>query len=198
MPKRPTPLSAAKVQKAAPGRYADGDGLYLLVRAPDKAFWIFRYTRAGRMREMGLGRARGPNSVSLSEARGKAVPLHRLVRNGVDPLDQRDIEAAEARAAAQSEKARAITFRAVAGFYLDAHEAKWRNHKHRQQWSNTLDAYAMPHMGDLAVADVGTAHVLTALEPIWRRSTANPERQALLVHEGGAESMAQGRRCEGA
>lgn len=172
MPRRATPLSAAKVRTAMPGRYCDGDGLYLLVRAPEMAFWVFRYVRGGRMREMGLGRARGPNSVPLAEARVKAAPLRRLVQSGVDPLAQRDVDAAAARAAAQTEKARAITFRAVARFYLDAHEAKWRNAKHRQQWQNTLDTYAMPHLGDLPVGDVGTAHVLTALEPIWR---AKPE-----------------------
>ncbi len=176
MPRRPEPLSAAKVAKAKPGRYGDGDGLYVLVREPDKAFWVFRYTVAGRMREMGLGRARGPNAVTLAEARGKAAPLHRLVRNGGDPLAHRDAEAAATKAAARTERARAITFRAVARFYLDAHEAKWRNAKHRQQWQNTLDTYAMPHMGDLPVADVGTAHVLAALEPIWREKPETAQR----------------------
>jgi len=39
-----------------PGRYGDGAGLYLLVRSREAKFWVFRYTRAGRMREMGPGR----------------------------------------------------------------------------------------------------------------------------------------------
>ena len=190
MPKRATPLSAAKVRVSGPGRYADGDGLYLFVRRPAglpdatvpvlaascPAFWVFRYVLGGRMREMGLGRARGPNAVSLAEARGAANPLWRLVRNGVDPLDQRKAEALAARATTLAAQARAITFRAVAQFYLDAHEHGWRNAKHRQQWQKTLDTYAMPHMGDLAVADVGTAHVLRSLEPIWRVKPETAQR----------------------
>lgn len=169
MPRHATPLTAAKVKTASPGRYGDGGNLYLFVRSQKAAFWVFRYTpRGGHMREMGLGPARGRDAISLADVRDKAAPLRRLVRNGVDPLDQRVAEAAAARAAAQAEKARAITFRAVTGFYLDAHEAAWRNAKHRQQWQNTLDTYAFPHMGDFPVADVGTAHVLAALEPIWR------------------------------
>jgi hypothetical protein len=84
-------------------------------------------------------------------------------------LEQRAAEAAAAKAAAQAAAARAITFRAVTRFYLDAHEAAWCNGKHRQQWESTLDTYAMPHLGDLPVADVGTAHVLAVLEPIWGR-----------------------------
>jgi integrase len=91
-----------------------------------------------------------------------------MVRNGVDPLDKRDVEEIAARAAAQAEQARAITFQTVVRHYLDAHEHGWRNAKHRQQWQKTLDTYATPHMGDLPIGRVGTAHVLAALEPIWR------------------------------
>ena len=48
-----------KVRTAKPGRYGDGAGLYLLVRGPEARFWLFRYTREGKMREMGLGAASG-------------------------------------------------------------------------------------------------------------------------------------------
>jgi integrase len=202
MPKRAEGLSARKVQSAPPGRYCDGGGLYLLVRAaavregklpePEAsgpAFWVFRY-KLGKdkpLREMGLGPARGRHAVPLASskdlegkiivgARDKAAGLSRLVRNGIDPLDKREAEAKEARAASQAAQARAITFRTVAGYYLDAHERSWRNAKHRQQWQNTLDAYAMPHMGDMAVADVGTAQVLAALEPIWHTKPETAQR----------------------
>ena len=47
-----------KVKTAAPGRYGDGKGLYLLVRSADARFWLFRYRRNGHMREMGLAALR--------------------------------------------------------------------------------------------------------------------------------------------
>ena len=50
MPRKAQGLSAAQVQKAMPGRYGDGAGLYLLVRSANARFWIFRYVRAGKMR----------------------------------------------------------------------------------------------------------------------------------------------------
>ena len=102
MPVRATPLTAAKVKAAKPGRYGDGDGLYLLVRDNGTAFWLFHCVLGGKMREMGLGRARGSNAVALADARAVAAPVHRLVRNGVDPLNQRKAEAEAARAAAQA------------------------------------------------------------------------------------------------
>ena len=55
---------------------------------------------------------------------------------------------------------------------MGAHDAGWRNPKHRAQWRSTLATYAFPHFGDLPAGDVGTGHVMAALEPIW---TAKPE-----------------------
>ena len=139
MPPIPTPLSALSVKNAKPGRYGDGNGLYLLVKPTGHRFWIFRYTREGRMREMGLGRAGADlAAVPLAEARQKAASLFRIVRGGIDPLAQRDAEAAAAKATAQDAAVKAISFRAVAGFYLAAHAAGWSNPKHRAQWTSTL------------------------------------------------------------
>jgi integrase len=169
MGRKATALTAAKVKAAKPGRYCDGNGLYLLVRSAEARFWVFRYTRAGKMREMGLGRAGDDDAaVKLAEARDKAADLHKMVRAGVDPLDKREAEAAEAAAEAQRAAVKAITFRTVTERYLKAHDKSWRNAKHRMQWRNTLDTYAHPHLGDLPVGGVGTEHVLAALEPIWR------------------------------
>jgi integrase len=169
MGRRATPLTAAKVRTAKPGRYGDGNGLYLLVRHADSRFWVFRYTRAGRMREMGLGRAGADlAAVPLAEARAKAADLIKLVKSGVDPIEQRETDAAHKAAEAQLAAVRAITFKMVANHYLEAHEKSWRNPKHRMQWRNTLDTYTHPHFGDLPVEQVGTEHVLAALEPIWR------------------------------
>ena len=168
MPRRAAGLSAAKVKTARPGRYGDGAGLYLLVRSPEAKFWLFRYTRGGRMREMGLGPATGPTAVGLADARLKARDLYETVRSGRDPLADRAEKALAEDVANKAAAIRAKTFRDVAVLYLAAHEAGWRNAKHRWQWEQTLTAHAFPHMGDLPIADVDTPHVMAALEPIWR------------------------------
>jgi integrase len=161
-------LTAAAVKNAKPGRHGDGGGLFLLVKPTGRRSWLFRYKLAGKVRDMGLGSASGPGTVSLAEARDKAAALLRMVKAGTDPLKEREKRAAEAAAMLQAETVRALTFSAVAEAYIAAHEAGWRNAKHRGQWASTLDTYAYPHMGDLPVADVGTAQVMSALEPIWR------------------------------
>jgi integrase len=176
MPRKAEGLTAAKVRTAKPGRYGDGAGLYLLVRGPEARFWLFRYTREGKMREMGLGPASGSAGVSLADARVKARKLHDMVREGFDPLLERDA-AREAKAAlAKMAEIKRMTFRAVADAYIAAHEASWRNAKHRQQWTNTLETYAFPILGDLPVAEVDTGAVMRVLEPIWREKAETASR----------------------
>jgi integrase len=178
MPKQVTKLTAVKVKTVQPGRYGDGDGLYLFVRpsakaeAPETAFWLFRYKVAGRMREMGLGRARGANAVTLADARAKAGDLHRAVRAGRDPLADREAGEAEQAAEAKQAAILAVTFKEAAESYIEANRAGWRNAKHAAQWGTSLATYAYPLLGDVPVGDVQTSHVLGALEAIWQ---AKPE-----------------------
>jgi integrase len=176
MPRRAEGLTAAKVRTAKPGRYGDGAGLYLLVRGPEARFWLFRYTREHRMREMGLGTASGPSGVSLADARVKARELYELVRKGRDPLNDRAAARAAEALAAQEAQVRGMSFRQVAAAYIEAHEVGWRNLKHREQWINTLRDYAFPHLGNLPVADVATGHVMAVLEPIWRSKPETASR----------------------
>ncbi len=179
MPRKAVGIEPINVRRLPPGRYGDGAGLFLLVRPPSSRqmlvgekdggrFWLYRYRVAGKMREMGLGSAEGKGAVGLKDARIKAAELQANVKAGIDPLAQRDAAEAARKAAAQAAQARAKTFSQVADLYIAAHEAGWRNAKHRAQWASTLEAYAYPHMGDLPVGDVATAHVMAALEPIWR------------------------------
>jgi hypothetical protein len=146
------------------------------VRSRHSKFWLFRFTRGGKMREMGLGPATGRAPVSLTAARAKARALHEAVREGRDPLAERDAEAAKAMADAAKAQATAMTFSQVADMYLDAHEASWRNPKHRQQWHNTLRDYVLPAIGALPVGDVDTGAVMRIIEPLWREKTETASR----------------------
>ena len=147
------------VKNAKPGRHADGGGLHLLVKESGARSWVYRFMLKGESRDVGLAAA-GPGGMSLSDARDAAAALRLKVKAGIDPLAERQRVAAEALAAAQAAKVAGITFKAVAEAYIAANEGGWRNAKHRQQWRNTLATYVYPVIGELPVADVGTAHVL--------------------------------------
>jgi integrase len=159
-----TPLA---VKNAKPGRHADGGGLHLLVKETGARSWVYRFMLKGKSRDIGLGAA-GQGGISLADARTARDALRLKVKAGIDPLEERRREATEALAAAQAAAIAGITFKAVAEAYISANEAGWRNDKHRQQWRNTLASYVYPAMGELPVAEIGTAHVLKILEPIWQ------------------------------
>ena len=154
-----THLKATSLKK--PGLHGDGAGLWLKVTDGGSKSWIFRFTpRGGKERWAGLGSF---PDVSLVEARDTAAEFRKKVRNGIDPLQEKE----ELTAAEKANKAKAVTFIWCAEQYINAHKAGWKNVKHGEQWTNTLAAYANPVIGSLPVGTVDTAHIMKILEPIW-------------------------------
>src|SRR5215831_4374297 len=168
--KGPNMLTAKRVERLkAPGRYFDGHGLYLQVVNANNKSWLLRYERDGRERWYGIGPT---HAVTLKQARERARAARLLLVDGIDPIDHRKAQ----RAADAAKKAATITFAEAAQRYFDQHEGKWKNPKHRQQFLNTLRAYAFPALSAMAVADIDTAAVLRAVEPIWLTKTETASR----------------------
>lgn len=152
-----------------PGLYSDGGGLCLQVSSFNTKAWVFRYMINKRARKMGLGDF---ELVSLKKAREKRSAAYALVKDGIDPIDER-----AARLAAQAaETAKALTFKECAEGYIEAHKAGWKNVKHAAQWTSTLEAYAYPIIGKLQVQDIETAHIEKILRPIWNEKTETASR----------------------
>lgn len=163
-------LSAAKVSNLTErGYYADGGGLYFRVSEFNTRLWAFRYTRAGKTREMGLG---AYPDVTLKEARERAEKSRLLLRDDIDPIDQRQA----ARSAMLAARETALTFEQCATAYIAAKEHEWKNAKHGDQWRNTLAAYAFPVIGSLLVHHIDQTHILKILEPIWTTKTETASR----------------------
>ena len=167
--KRITALKASRLKK--PGLYADGGGLYLQISRGGARSSIFRYRLGGRKtpRDMGLGSL---STVTLSEAREKATEARKFINQGIDPIDARKA----ARLAQALDDAKAMTFKACAEAYIETHKAGWRNAKHADQWTATLETYAYPKFGKLPVAAIDVGLVLKVLEPIWKTKTETASR----------------------
>jgi integrase len=160
-------LSARKVATAGPGRHSDGRGLLLVVRPSGARSWILRYQVAGRRRDFGLGPW---PEVSLAEARERALAARRLTKAGRDPIAER-----------RREQGQGMTFRSAAEALIEAKRPGWRNAKHAEQWSSTLETYAYPKLGSLDVNTVDITAVLDVLRPIWtiKTETASRVRQRI-------------------
>jgi hypothetical protein len=80
--------------------------------------------------------------------------------------------------------------------YIEANQVAWRNDKHTQQWSSTLETYALPHFGEKVLADIDTNDVLAALRPIWttKAETASRLRGRIeaVLNWGAAHGHRQG------
>jgi hypothetical protein len=113
--KRLTAVTVRNLKR--PGRYADGNGLYLVVDHSGAKRWILRTVIARRRCDIGLGSV---HLVSLAEAREEATKLRRQARRGEDPL-------AERRRASQA----IPTFRDVARKVHAAHAATFKNERHK-------------------------------------------------------------------
>ena len=94
------PLDVERETK--PGKYADGDGLYLIVTGPAAKSWSYRYWKDGKERWHGLGSFR---AVSLKNARLARAAARLCVKGdrntpGIDIVQERREARQEAKAAA--------------------------------------------------------------------------------------------------
>jgi len=164
---RLTALQVSKLTK--PGLYGDGGGLTLQITKGGAKSWLFRFMIAGKAHGMGLGPT---HTVSLADARQKALAARKLLLDGVNPLAAKK----EDQLATALANARMMTFDQCAEAYISSHKAGWKNEKHADQWTNTLNTYASPVFGKLPVAEVDTALVVKCLKPIWEAKTETASR----------------------
>ena len=163
-------LSALQVTKfTKPGLYGDGGGLTLQITPTGAKSWLFRYMVAGKPFGMGLGPT---HTVSLAEARQKALDARKLLIDGINPLAAKK----QSKIAAALADAKMMTFDQCATAYIMAHKAGWKNAKHGDQWTNTLKTYASPVFGHLPVAEIDTGLVVKCLAPIWDSKTETASR----------------------
>jgi integrase len=154
--------TAAARALTAPGKYADGHGLFLHIVTAEKRYWIFRFKRHGRERVMSLGNAA---DLSLVDARKLHARERAILLAGGDPLAAR-IEAK------QEKRQREHTFAAAASAYIEAHSPGWRCPTVVLQWRQSLGDYALPKLGKLPVGEIVAADLVACLSPLWSSKSA--------------------------
>jgi integrase len=167
-------LTALGIKSKKPGHHGDGGGLWLQVSEANTRSWVFRYTRGGKAREMGLGPW---PAISLAEARARAEGFRTALAMGRDPMAERD-----------ATRAKAQTFKDCAEQVLAQKANELTNAKALAQWRSTLEAYVHGFkladgriFGDQVISTLTKQDVANALEPIWttKRETARRVRMRI-------------------
>lgn len=159
-------LTAKSVERAKPGRHADGLGLYLLVSKGGAKSWVLRVQVNGRRRDIGLGSIA---ELTLAEARDRARELRKIAKSGRDPIAARD-----------KAKVHTPTFEAAAEACHEARGKGWEK-RHANAFLASLKQHAMPRLGRLLVDSVDEKDIVAVLSPLWhdRPAAARKLRQRI-------------------
>ncbi len=176
MPKLAKELSAIEVRRLReptpkPGLHFVGGtpGLGLLVTESGAASWVLRTKIGIKRRDVGLG---SYPSVGLAAAREAATAARQQVKDGIDPVAERERKRADLIASQR----KGLTFRQAAEKYIDLRRHEWKNAKQSDQWVNSLEQHAHPKIGDTPVADLDRDSVLAVVSPIWTTTTETANR----------------------
>jgi len=159
-------LSASTIKHAPAGKHADGGGLWLVKRPDGGAQWVLRVTPHGRRREMGLG---AYPDVSLKEARASAEQWRATVRQGLDPIKERERQRREA----------ARNIHKLTDIALDAFEsrkAELKGDGKAGRWFSPLELHVLPKLGQVPVADIDQKDIRDTLAPIWHTKAATADK----------------------
>jgi integrase len=166
-------LSKQDIADAGDGMHGDGGGLYLS-RAGHACSWIFRFARAGKAHDIGLGPY---PEIDLAVARAKAFELRRKLALGEDILTERRAARSLLHATTALTKPAAVlkTFREAALELMKSKESAW-GRESSAQWGASLSNYVFPLIGGVPVAEIDVDKVLNVLKPIWETKTETASR----------------------
>lgn len=162
-------LSAVQIKAAGTGKLQDGAGL-ILDKEGSGGKWIWRYSIAGRRREMGLG---AWPAVSLAAARQARDRWAAVLSHGRDPIAERSrlIEAERAEMDRHDPTLAEATATA-----FEARKAQLRGDGERGRWLSPLQIHVIPKLGKRRLSTLHQTDVRDVLAPIWKKKPATADK----------------------
>ena len=148
-------LTVAVVNRARPGRHADGNGLYLVVRPSLARSWIQRVTINKQRTDLGLG----PYPlVSLACARRIAIENLLLVRAGGDPR----VKAVSTGGPASP------PFSEIYELVTENSRPGWKRKTTEATWRRDFEKYVLPIIGKDPIGAITLRKVREIVRPHWK------------------------------
>lgn len=161
-------LSSTSLKGLPEGKHSDGGGLWLHKRTDGGAQWFLRCTVHGRRKEMGLGPL---NSVKLAEARQEAEKWRAVVRQGKDPIKERERQKREA-------EQNLHILSDIARDAFESRKAELKGDGKAGRWFSPLELHVLPKLGKVPVVELDQRDIRDTLAPIWH-SKADTARKAM-------------------
>lgn len=144
------------------GKYADGQGLWLVKRSRQAGKWILRLATQGQRREMGLARW---SYVTTAEARDKAAEAKRQRRDGNDPILDRI-----------RTSSKPMTLKQVIESCFEARKAELKGEGEAGRWMSPLTLHAIPKLGSYPVEEIDQHVLKELLAPIWHKKADTADK----------------------
>lgn len=136
-------------------KVSDSHGLYILVHSNGSLYWRQKYRINGREKLLSHGTY---PLIGLAEAREMRDNARRLVKQGIDPINQKRIDKRQAE----------NTFKIIATEWHSTMKNQW-SEKHKKRVIDTLTQDIFPHIGNIPVNEIQTIQIIEALRRIERR-----------------------------
>ena len=154
-------------------------GLHIQIWPSGAKSWVLR-TRYGdwteaRLKDGTIQRGRKKREIGLGPypdvlpgaARDKAREAKAKLEAGIDPIAERKAT----QAALVAAQRRGMTFAEAWEKFAAEKVKEFSIDRYREQWQRTVEIYALPELGKMAVQDIGLQDVLRVLTPLWDDKT---------------------------
>jgi integrase len=155
--------------KTAGSKFADGYGLFLLVKDAGK-YWRMAYRFAGKQKTLALGTY---PSVTLAQARKRREEARAQLAAGIDPGVIKQAQKVIKASAAGN------TFEAIAREFHETKRSAWSD-SYSEKWLRNMVKDLFPHIGRMPLPDVTPPILLGVLRKVEKRGaneTAHTLRQ---------------------
>jgi len=139
-------------------------------QAKGRGKWTLRFISpaTGKRRDMGLSTY---PEVTISDARKHALSARDLIRQGIDPIDDR-----VAKKQAQRAQSKIYTFKEAAEVVHENLKDGWSSTRHAENWISSLEMYVFPSLGRRKVTDLKAKDFADTLRPIWIKKADTASR----------------------
>ena len=165
------PLNARQVETAKPKdkeyKLTDERGLYLLVKPNGSKYWRLKYRIAGKEKKLAIGVY---PDFSLADARLKRDEARKLLADGLDPSEQKQLEKQAQKITTEN------TFHTLA-LEWHAYKSKSWSEGYAESVLEALGKDIFPHVGKRPVAEIKPLEMLAVLRMIEKRGALEKMRK---------------------